>query len=390
MSRKYIKEIINQNFIYPNNRISEYDIELVQDINDNSVSGSVDALTVTSSSSFGISLSMNYTWNLNGAERFIRNSNRMSILSVHAMSPNQLYFKPFRTVFEISISDTSLTTYSQTGVTFTIIPSDLGLSAFTEGTYNFEVRFIGHSSIYPICLTVPVTFTPTPTPTATPVPGPDCYLYSVSNIASSTRSVTYTTCEGVTTTSNVPAGGDLSLGCVRENTVSGNLIIVQGELCTPATPTPTSTSTPTPTPTPTTPPASATITRVGSCTPNQIETSYTISGTTGSVIGLSANFSGQITRVGTSNPTRASLSFMGGSQSSPCYNDTNPHFFNLTVNNTLTLTGSTQTIQSSAVTYNSDETLTSLNVRITSIDGSPVNISTNGCRGDSSGSVGTC
>jgi hypothetical protein len=225
MSRKYISQIINQNFVYPNNEVSEYDIEVVQNINDNSVSGSVDALTVTFASSSSISLSMNYTWNLNGAEKFVRASNRLSILSVHAMSPTQEYYKPFRTVFEVSLTDLNLTTYSQTGLTFTLIPSDLGLSAFTEGTYYFEVRFIGHISIYPICLTVPVTFTPIPTvtPTATPTP--------------------------TSTPTSTPEG---------------------------PTPTPTATSTPTPTPTPTEEPDP------GLCT------SYSIDNDTASTIEWSA------------------------------------------------------------------------------------------------------
>jgi len=52
MSRKYIKQIINQDFVYPNNEVSEYDIELVQDFNSNIVSGTVtnfSATTVTTS-----------------------------------------------------------------------------------------------------------------------------------------------------------------------------------------------------------------------------------------------------------------------------------------------------------------------------------------------------
>ena len=252
MSKKYISQIINQNFVYPNNEVSEYDIELVQDINDNSVTGSVDAFTITFSSSSRLSISMNYTWNLNGAEKFVRSSNRMSIISVHAMSPTQQYYKPFRTVFEVSLTDLSLTTYSQTGLTFDLLPSDLGLSSFTQGTYNFEVRFIGHTSIYPICLTVPVTFTPGPTPTPTPTPGPNCYEYTVVNLGGSTRSVTYTPCTGTQTTVNVPGGGELYLGCVREGSIFGNVTIIQGPLCG-GTPTPTPTSTPTPTPTGPTP-----------------------------------------------------------------------------------------------------------------------------------------
>lgn len=258
MSKKYIGQIISQNFVYPNNSVPEYDVELVQDINDNSVTGSVNSFAVTFSSSSNITISMDYTWNLNGAEKFVRASNRMSILSVHAMSPSQEYYKPFRTVYDISITDLSATTLTQT-VSFVLIPSDLGLSAFTQGTYNFEVRFIGHLSVYPICLTVPVTFTPQPTPTPTPTPGVDCYEYSVANLGGSTRSVTYTPCTGTQTTINVPGGGEADLGCVREGTIFGNVTIIQGPICG-LTPTATPTSTPTATPTPTSTPPGPTVT----------------------------------------------------------------------------------------------------------------------------------
>jgi hypothetical protein len=173
MSRKFIRQIINQNFVYPNNQVSEYDIELVQDINDNSVSGLVNSFSTTTINSTGITISMNYTWNLNDAEPFIRNSNELSLISVHLMAPPQLYYKPFRTVYNKATSTITATTITET-VTFTILPSQLALTSFVNGDYYFEIRFIGHTSIYPICLTLPITVlpTPTPTPTATSTPTP--------------------------------------------------------------------------------------------------------------------------------------------------------------------------------------------------------------------------
>jgi hypothetical protein len=158
MSRKYIREIINQNFVYPNNEVSEYDIELVQDINDNSVSGSINSFSATTSNATGITISMNYTWNLNDAEPFIRNSNQLGLVSVHLMGPTQLYYKPFRTVYNKATSGTSITTLTET-VTFTILPSQLGLASFTTGMYYFEIRFIGHTSVYPICYNTTLTIT---------------------------------------------------------------------------------------------------------------------------------------------------------------------------------------------------------------------------------------
>jgi len=51
MPIKYIKQIINQDFVYPNNEVSEYDQEIVHDLNENSVSGTVVTLTATTASS---------------------------------------------------------------------------------------------------------------------------------------------------------------------------------------------------------------------------------------------------------------------------------------------------------------------------------------------------
>ena len=47
----------------------------------------------------------------------------------------------------------------------------MGLTSFTNGVYYFEVRFIGHTSIYPVCLSLNLVAS-TPAPTATPAPTP--------------------------------------------------------------------------------------------------------------------------------------------------------------------------------------------------------------------------
>jgi hypothetical protein len=157
MSRKYIREQIIQDFVFPNNEVSQYDTELVQDINNNSVSGTVTTLSATTIASTGITFSMTDSWSLNGAEPFIRNSNALSIYSVHMMGPTQLYYRPWRMVHTRGSTTTTLTTFSETNATFQVLPSQLGLTTFTTGTYYFEVRFIGHRSIYPVCLSLNIT-----------------------------------------------------------------------------------------------------------------------------------------------------------------------------------------------------------------------------------------
>ena len=320
MSRKYIREIINQNFIYPNNQVSEYDIELVQDINNQSIVGSVNSFSATTVNSTGITITMNYTWTVNASERFIRNSNELSLFSVHLMAPPQLYYKPFRTVYNKSTSLINTTTITET-VTFTVLPSQLQLASFISGTYYFEVRLIGHTSILPICITLPLTVTgstptPTPTPTNTPTPsGP--------------------------------------------------------------TPTPTPTSSPTPTP------ATYSIARVGSCIPNQIATTYSITGQTGDTVIVRATFTGQITA--SAAGSSATVTVDGGeTESTSCFYS-GTHFFTLTPERTFVMPSTTTTISTSAVTYEADETLTSLNVQIVSVNGVPVGTSVGGCRGDSTG-----
>lgn len=150
------------------------------------------------------------------------------------------------------------------------------------------------------------------------------------------------------------------------------------------TPTYTPTYTPTVTLTPTLTPAppTNTITRVGSCGPSQISTSYTITGQAGDVVIVRADFGGAI--VGSSNGSSATVSFGSGGSSTSCYYS-GTNYFSLTTSATYTMVGSTLTIQTSAVTYEADETMTNLVVTIVSVNGIASGVSTNGCRGDSTG-----
>ena len=170
MSKKYIGEIQNDNFIFPNNNPWEYGVEIIHDINDYSVSGTVTnfVATVTGSS---INVAFDYTWVKNNAEQFINDAFKMSILSVHMMEPSTTYFKPWRLVGDVSTTGTTLTTITSS-MSFVVTPSDMGVASLSNGIYYFEVRMIGHRAIYPICVTYTVSTFPSPTPTATPTPTP--------------------------------------------------------------------------------------------------------------------------------------------------------------------------------------------------------------------------
>lgn len=174
MSKKYIRQVINQDFVYPNNEVYEYDIDIVHDINDNSVSGTVTNFTTTFFSSSAMVLSFDWTWAKNNAEPFIASNGKLNLFSVHMMAEGQDYYKPFRLVDYEDTSSTGITTASGTFTSVTITPSMVGLSSFfVGGTYYFEIRFIGHRAIYPVCLSftgTPGTPTPTPTPTITATP----------------------------------------------------------------------------------------------------------------------------------------------------------------------------------------------------------------------------
>ena len=222
MSKKYIRQEILQDFVYPNNEVSQYDIDIVQDINGNSVSGSVNSFSATTVTATGLTISYNVTWDLNGAEPWIRNSNQLGIVSVHMLAPGQDYYKPWRLVSSISSNTTNLTNLTQTQ-TATITPSQMGLASFTSGTYYFEVRFIGHLSIYPVCVNLDLSLSPIPTPTPTPTPtGPEPTPTPTAT-PTATATPTPTTCSLTlffdVTASPAPGGWDSSaLACAGTGT----------------------------------------------------------------------------------------------------------------------------------------------------------------------------
>jgi hypothetical protein len=318
MSRKYISQVDNQNFVFPNNTVSEYDVDIIHDVNDNCVSGSISNFSVTGVTTTGMTVNFDYIWDLNGATPFTRNSGAVSVLSLHMMGPTQNYYKPFLTVGRFVFSGIPVTRI-ESGVTpgfnrlsFAVTPELMGLTAFTTGTYYFEIKFIGERCVFPVCFSQSImmptptptptsTPTPTPTPTSTPTPTPtititptatptptptvgpcECYEYDVTISSLDTDAatgntgtnliyngnlvITYTDCEGNPTESL--SGSGTAIVCADSN-FGVFLTYFQNDLealaiyssasqsdreCCPVEPTPTPTGTPTPTPTATSTP----------------------------------------------------------------------------------------------------------------------------------------
>ena len=156
---KYIPQLNETNFIYPNFEISEYDVDIVHNINNNSVTGTVTNFIVSGTPrTSGITFTHNWTWSKNDAEQFVSNSGLLHLLSVHMIAAGQTYYKPWRCIDLVTDPNPGLSTYSGSN-TVTVTPSMMGLASFSSGTYYFEIRLIGLKSIYPICQTLSITVT---------------------------------------------------------------------------------------------------------------------------------------------------------------------------------------------------------------------------------------
>jgi hypothetical protein len=170
---KYIPQINNENFVFPNYELAEYDVDIIHSLNEESVSGTITNFTGTSITSTGATFTHDWSWSRNGADVVIANNGNINLLSVHVLAPGQNYFKPWRCVDLVNSGTTTGSTYSGTN-TITITPSQMGLTSFSNGTFYFEFRFIGEKAIYPLCQSYVASSlpTPTPTPTMTPTPTP--------------------------------------------------------------------------------------------------------------------------------------------------------------------------------------------------------------------------
>jgi hypothetical protein len=281
MSKRYVPQIPSNDFVYPNNDRVEYDQVIVHPINNNTVTGSVSGLTLSIIDVNVLELEYSFTWNRNGAEPWIRDSNNLGMLSVHCLVPGQEYFKPWKILDSVSISNIYLDTYT-TSISRLSSPFQFGLTNWPNGEYTFEFRFIGKLQPYVVCATAtlsgsPVTPTPTPTPTvtegpptptptatATPTPTPTggCTVWELKGptFSGEILEVEYIPCglTGTTTTqvfwNTTPQYEYIcaQVGSVSiiDNGINGTATNT-GSVCLPQ-PTPTPTSTPTPSPTPVT------------------------------------------------------------------------------------------------------------------------------------------
>lgn len=157
MSYKYIPQISNQNFVFPNTKLEEYDVDIIHDLIETPVYGQILNLSATTISSTGITISYNYIWYKNNSETFLNYSGSTNIISVHVMEASQSYYKPWRCVSVITGSTSGTTISGSTTTTFT--PSQLGVTGFTSGTYPIEFRMIGHRNVFPICDKLQITVT---------------------------------------------------------------------------------------------------------------------------------------------------------------------------------------------------------------------------------------
>jgi hypothetical protein len=170
MSNKYIKQIDNDNFVFPNNTLAEYDVDIIHDLKENSVQGVITGFSplTFSGSPANIGISFTYQWSLNGAEPFISNDNKLNVLSLHMQSPDRKFYKPWTCVGLVQDNNVNLTYKTDTFLVW-VTPQMMGQTSFSSGTYYFEIRFLGHRAIFPISVAEPLAL-PTPTPTPSPTP----------------------------------------------------------------------------------------------------------------------------------------------------------------------------------------------------------------------------
>jgi hypothetical protein len=169
--RKYVAQQTYDNFVYPNNNVAVYDNDgIVQNIPTSGITGTVSGFTASKVGTT-ITVSFNYTWTRNGSDVFRTNSDRINLFSVHMMTPDKTYYKPWR-LFDVKyVTGTTQNTYAGS-YTASVTQAEFG-ETYGSGVYSFEIRFIGGLNTYVVCQTASIinpTNTPTPTRTQTPTP----------------------------------------------------------------------------------------------------------------------------------------------------------------------------------------------------------------------------
>lgn len=174
MSKRYIPQTPNNDFVYPNNDKVEYDIDILHEINDNVVSGTVENISLTIVGS-QLRLQYTYSYNRNNSIPFVNTNGYQEYISVHMLAPGQEYFKPWRMVdvrgTYIGVFSTAYVNTTGAAATVFLNLGEFGITSWPEGQYVFEFRLIGLKQNYVICETASLVL-PTPTPTPSPSPTP--------------------------------------------------------------------------------------------------------------------------------------------------------------------------------------------------------------------------
>ena len=155
--KRYIKQITRDNFLYPNNERSYYDNEIIHPVNDGFPTGVLSGITINEYNDTTLDFTVQWEYFRNGCELFQNIDDTYTYITFHLLAPNQTYYKPWRYVGRFN----DITPYTGTSIEsdtqIVVTPSDLGLTGFTNGTYQLEARFIGKRAIYPVCATFETT-----------------------------------------------------------------------------------------------------------------------------------------------------------------------------------------------------------------------------------------
>ena len=221
MKLQYIKQIDNQNFLYPNNTLAEYDVNIIHELLENPPLATTTVPTLTSNAG-NIDVSVDYTWDLNGAEPFIDNYNKLNMIYVTFQTPDRPYFTNWMNVYIVQTDDITTTSTGGT-LNFTITPQMVGQTSFsTNGYYSITFQGIsrralnGGSGWYYYFGPTPPTPTPTSTPSITPTPT------NTPGLPPSTPTPT---------PSATPTGGDCTATSWRILNTTGSSVIWSGFDC---------------------------------------------------------------------------------------------------------------------------------------------------------------
>ena len=175
MAKKFIRQIIRDDFVFPNEKRSQYGTEIYHDVNNNTPTGEILAIDNPYLSASNISFDVSWSYIRNSSELFqLISGGTYTIITFHLLAPDQDYYKPWRLVEKVTTTNSSINTMYDT-TTVSATASDLGLTGLTSGTYILEMRLISKRSVTVVqseLELVAATATPTPTPTLTPTVTP--------------------------------------------------------------------------------------------------------------------------------------------------------------------------------------------------------------------------